>query len=541
MGGSRRFLRAAALLAAVLSLPACGGSARVSERYLKGGADGTQGLVVTSEVLPPAQTGRSYGPVVLRSEGALREELTWSLWDGQLPAGLRLSPDGLLFGTPRERGSAVFTVEVTDGVRAAVATLALAVDDLALWACAGLTADEAWSDRPVELAVAGRDGPFRFGVDVSASGGRLVGVDDLRGRAVWIPGSAGGAYCEDLLRVTDLESGATRTLRISVRPDPTAVFVADFATTDVWYVNTSIKHGAHPFATDLHKALADIGLRGRESTGRMGRPADRLAELFVRRELLKALHRYYLRDGAPDRALPISFPFDEPGEGYVRPAPGTWARAMPNSYNEIAVLEGGRRSVVGTAFIDGASNPLLENDTSVGGSQLGAFVNVLVDYYNVLYASELRQIPIGDEDLPVLHALLHDLPSPGGRFGVIARQGRDFARVLATILAHEIGHSLGLPHTEPHAPNSLMNAQAAIEPWSEPVFSATDLALLRARLPGPGRGMPVGGASKPTLPEGGVSACDGKTCNLMLPHGPTLVQRLRAGSAPAPRSAQPVR
>lgn len=53
----------------------------------------------------------------------------WSLWAGSLPAGIALSRNGLLSGTPTRPGSSTFIVQVDVGGRSATQTLTLTVVD----------------------------------------------------------------------------------------------------------------------------------------------------------------------------------------------------------------------------------------------------------------------------------------------------------------------------------------------------------------------------------------------------------------------------
>jgi hypothetical protein len=83
-----------------------------------------------------------------------------------------------------------------------------------------------------------------------------------------------------------------------------------------------------------------------------------------------------------------------------------------------------------------------------------------------------------------------------------------FGRSVAVILAHEIGHSLGLGHVDAAVSGALMGSSTYHYPGAEHAFVAANRDLLRAALPGPGR---VTGSAKPDaspMPEGGVAACE---------------------------------
>ncbi len=527
------------------ALGACGGGdSRASEDLLAGGNALAEGLQLEAAGLPPGERGEHYGPVRLHVAGVAGDELTWRVWDGDLPDGLALASDGTLSGTPRSRGVSVFSVHVSDGERAGVATRAVAIDAFGLYASSGLTRGEAWSGRRVGLAAVGAAGFVEFRVLHTGSGGRFLHVDGAAGHAQWAPGTQGDDLTTDVLEARDTVSGRTHAVTIQVRPDPTAAQSAEFGTTDVWYVNTSGKNGRHAYASDFHAGLAAVGLRGRSpvSHDAVGRCVDLLTAQYVRLELLRALGRFYLRDQGPAKALPVSFPFDEPGAGYKKPRPGTFSSAAPGRYNVINVGDAGGAVLMGMAFLDGADNGLIENDSPDGAFRLGVFVDVLATYYRYYYRSSLTSLPVEAQDEEALHALLHGLPSPGGRTLILKRQCQAFARAMAVILAHEIGHSLGLEHAAPGATNALMGSTAPIEPWQTPRFSAGELARLRAALPGRGRGDVGSAQPESSMPTGGVTACTGTRCHLCPPDlGPRakalLLRQHAAARVRASRSA----
>lgn len=531
-----RAASAAALLLVSLCA-ACGGGGGTDESLLGGGNAIAQGLVLRQPGLPPASVGTPYGPVRLDVEEAAGGRLTWRLWSGSLPEGLSLGTDGVIRGTPRAPGVAVFSVHVRDGDRAGVATRAVAVDAFGLYARSGLLHGEAWSGHPVRLQAAGAEGIVSFHILHDASGGRLTQVDVERGSAVWVPGgrSTSLGFARDMIEAIDEATGRAHRVTIDVRSDPMREHEADFASTDVWYVNTALKTGSHAYAYDFHHALAEVGLRGRDvsSLDALGRCVDMLAAQCVRLELLRELDRHFLRDRAAHLALPVSFPYHEPGEGFAKPAPGTYAAGAPGRYNEIGLLHGPRHGTLGTAFLDGAHNEQVENDTSAGEQTLGVFLDATLPYYTRYYRSTLETRPIDDGDLDALHAILHGLGDVGGRYQAILQRIRSFARVLAIITAHEIGHSLGLHHAPPEAHDSLMSAHAQIRPWDAPRFTPDELAFLRACLPGTGRGF---GHAPQALVGGGIvhgaASCPRGTCHLHPPVGVTLPRRPAATRAP---------
>ena len=66
---------------------------------------------ITTTDLPSTKTGDSYHQKLTASGD---EPMTWSIAAGELPAGLTLSPDGIIFGTPSAKGAFPFTVKVAN-------------------------------------------------------------------------------------------------------------------------------------------------------------------------------------------------------------------------------------------------------------------------------------------------------------------------------------------------------------------------------------------------------------------------------------------
>lgn len=78
--------------------------------------------ISTSPQLPAGTLGIAYSQMLAATGGA--PPYTWSLAAGTLPAGLALTPDGTISGTPSTAGTYQFTVQVTDSTSAS-ATLAV--------------------------------------------------------------------------------------------------------------------------------------------------------------------------------------------------------------------------------------------------------------------------------------------------------------------------------------------------------------------------------------------------------------------------------
>lgn len=83
-------------------------------------------LITTGNVLPPASRGNLYRQALTASGGTA--PYAWSVTRGRLPAGLILSPAGVLSGIPTASGRFSFTLKLTDSRRVATTkVLALSV------------------------------------------------------------------------------------------------------------------------------------------------------------------------------------------------------------------------------------------------------------------------------------------------------------------------------------------------------------------------------------------------------------------------------
>lgn len=509
----------------------CGMGAEEKDSPAKASASASSAAValfaITTASLPAGQPGVAY-PTTLFTVANAAGNVTWTLDTGTLPAGFTFNDAGVLGGVPAAPGFASLTVRATSGTQTAARTYGLSVGVFGLVASHGLVEGRAWTGMPVTLSSAGATGSVRFEVVRTDSAGGFTSSSGAAGTAVWTPGEQGGASHSDRLRAVDTASGATATIEFAVFADPTAGYAARFGSTDVWYVDPRTKAGSHAYASDFHAVLAIAGLRQAASTSVDGDACDRLAEACVRVAMLKHLNLFYARnaDGSQGTGLPISFSFYEPA-GYGRAAPGSWLSGRSDRYSVMALAHGTRQNVVGTAFADANDNAVHENDSpSPTGGELGVFANQLVSMFNLTYNNyELTEQPVSADDVPALESILYGLGTTSGRPAAIAMAVEGLGRSIASVAAHEIGHSLGLTHTAPTEPGSIMNAMGVIAPTAVYRFTDADMARLRARMPGTGRwGAP---SSKPGtaplveaqsgVPAGGIQVCgDGEKCNLSL-------------------------
>lgn len=85
------------------------------------------GTISTGAVLSPGTVGVAYSFTLAASGGT--PPFVWTAVQGVLPAGLSLSSDGIISGTPTTAGTSVFTVQATDSTQASASkVLSLEID-----------------------------------------------------------------------------------------------------------------------------------------------------------------------------------------------------------------------------------------------------------------------------------------------------------------------------------------------------------------------------------------------------------------------------
>ena len=94
--------------------------------------------VITTTSLPAATVGVPYSTTLQASGGI--PPYVWSVASGALPAGLVLSPDGVISGTPTTVGPSTFTIRVDDPGAVALRSLTLSVNPVVTTPLVTLTA-----------------------------------------------------------------------------------------------------------------------------------------------------------------------------------------------------------------------------------------------------------------------------------------------------------------------------------------------------------------------------------------------------------------
>jgi large repetitive protein len=156
-----------------------------------GGGTPVAPLTISQRTLAPSATVEN-APYSFQFTATGGGTQTWSLQSGLLPAGLKLSSNGLLSGTPTATGDFTFKVQVTDGSRTDAQTYTLSVV-APLTAGAPASVPKAEVSRPLQLLFAANGGkaPYKWapaagttlpaGITLDGSTGVLSGWPEVAG------------------------------------------------------------------------------------------------------------------------------------------------------------------------------------------------------------------------------------------------------------------------------------------------------------------------------------------------------------------------
>jgi hypothetical protein len=112
-----RKVRSALIGALILVTAACARPTSTAQQILPTPSPSptpTTPLVLTATApFHNGEVGVAYAPIGLSATGGV-QPYTWTISDGQLPAGLALASDGTVSGTPTSAGTFAFTVQVAD-------------------------------------------------------------------------------------------------------------------------------------------------------------------------------------------------------------------------------------------------------------------------------------------------------------------------------------------------------------------------------------------------------------------------------------------
>lgn len=442
-------------------------------------------LSIQTQGLNNGNVGHSYFQQMSAIGG--RGPYTWwvSTSGDPLPGGLAMQSSGLLAGTPTQSASAS-VVLVCQDVNASLdlVTLNLEIRDVEI---NGGTSQNLILGQQLSLSATGGTPSYTFSFTVNQSGAALSQQGDY---------TAGNGDGVDVVRATD-NDGFYEEISLTVGSNPFVGFKAEWGVSDVWWINFDVVYDPSPtYASDFDETLVALGLRDPASTTSAGTEADQWARQLVQRRILSHISTYF--GNSPDGGLlpgglAISFPAPQAPNPGTSPAPGGTTAPGGTAYNTMCVRYGPTANVVGTAWLDPGNDSIEHDCGNPQNTPLGVFANRILNPYLQSYNNSIASNPVHAGDVAGLQAMLLGAAPSSAREQAIWNVADGFARVVAAVLAHEIGHSLGLNHAGSNgAPSSIgqgdiMNASLSVGPGIAYMFSPGHWATLLSSLPGPNR------------------------------------------------------
>jgi hypothetical protein len=445
-----------------------------------GGSSQSGTITILTQSLEQGNVGHVYFQQLAAVGGTGSHSWWISATGDPLPAGLTLTTSGGLAGTPTQPASATVIVVVQDAALSLdLVTLPIEVRDVEITGASGGALTPGTS---LTLSASGGVAAYQFALPINMSGASLTPTGGY---------TAGNNSGVDVIRATD-NDGFFEELAVTVGQDPFAGFDAMWSTTDVWWIDWDVTYDPSPlYASDLDEVLVALGLRDASSTDPSGSEADQLARRLLIRRTLGYLSSFYGNgfDGNPaPGGLSISFVGPAgPGTG-TTPGPGGQIPAAPTRYGTICVRYGPSAGVVGTAWTDGNNGNVEHNCGDPSGTPLGVFANRILTSYLISFNNSIASNPVGASDVPGIQAMLLGTAPANAREQAILNVADGFGRVAAAVLAHEIGHSLGLLHSSPsQGSGDIMNASLSVGPSINYAFNPGHWVQLQSNLPGPNR------------------------------------------------------
>lgn len=120
-------------------------------------------ITISPATIPAANAGTPYGPVTLTASGGTAP-YTFSITAGALPAGVTLSPSGVISGTPTQSGSFTVTITATDAASCRGSRIYSAIVNCPVIIISPATIPSAVSGAPYALALTASGGtaPYTF-------------------------------------------------------------------------------------------------------------------------------------------------------------------------------------------------------------------------------------------------------------------------------------------------------------------------------------------------------------------------------------------
>jgi putative Ig domain-containing protein len=139
---------------------------------------------ITTTTLSGGTVGQPYSQTLTASGGV--GTLTWTVTGGSPPAGLSLSPNGIISGTPTAPGTANFTVSVTDSLgQSDTQSLSIVVSEALAITTNSLPAAQVGQPYNVTLQRSGGIAPFTWSVSPALPGG--LSLDSATGQITGSP------------------------------------------------------------------------------------------------------------------------------------------------------------------------------------------------------------------------------------------------------------------------------------------------------------------------------------------------------------------
>jgi hypothetical protein len=219
--------------------------------------------ITTAGTLPNAAPNASYSQTLSAAGGTA--PYTWALTAGALPAGLTLSPTGVIAGTPTASGSFNFTATVTDSLSAkATQQFSLVVGSGLTFTTTSLPGGKSGTPYSQTLAVTGGTSPYTF----AKTAGTLPPGIALSGDTLSGTPTTNGTYTFTI-QVTDSAS-ATAIQQFTIVISGLAITTAGtlpVAALGTPYSETLVAAGTSPYTWAVTQGALPGGLSLDPSTG----------------------------------------------------------------------------------------------------------------------------------------------------------------------------------------------------------------------------------------------------------------------------------